>query len=121
MRDQFMTGGWACLTTSTVISIPVYCQFVVQSLPLDDRSVERGFGRTTTFNDWERTAMLEALERYAGMIPRGKRTIVQGSYSQLKEQAIHPPDLGIHDPQQANSNWQCWRVVPTAAWLSSCC
>lgn len=50
-------------------------------LPLDDRSVERGFGRTTTFNDSERTAMLEALERYAGMIPRGKRTIVKGSYS----------------------------------------
>lgn len=71
-------------------------------LPLNDGSVERGFGRTTTFNDSELTAMLEALERYAGMLPRGKRTVVRGSYHQLQDRAIHPPALGIHDPQQAS-------------------
>lgn len=71
-------------------------------LPLDDRMIERGFGRTTTFNDSEKTAMLEALERYAGMKPRGKRTVVRGSYRELKDRAIHPPSLGLHDPKQAN-------------------
>ncbi|ARU62693.1 hypothetical protein CBW65_18200 [Tumebacillus avium] len=70
-------------------------------LPLEtENHTEIGFGRTVTFNDSEFTSILEALERYAGMIPRGRRTMHIGSYSEFRDQAVHPPQLGIHDPEQ---------------------
>jgi len=70
-------------------------------LPLHGEDVtEIGFGRTVTFNDSEMTAILESLERYAGMHPRGKKTSVYGSYNQLKEHAVNPRDIGIHDEKQ---------------------
>ncbi|ASS75448.1 hypothetical protein CIG75_10990 [Tumebacillus algifaecis] len=70
-------------------------------LPLEtENHTEIGFGRTVTFNDSELTSILEALERYAGMIPRGRKTVNFGSYQEFREHAIHPPQLGIHDPAQ---------------------
>ncbi len=70
-------------------------------LPLETEiHTEIGFGRTVTFNDSEFTSILEALERYAGMIPRGRRTVHYGSYREFREHAVHPPELGIHEPEQ---------------------
>lgn len=70
-------------------------------LPLfGEDMTEIGFGRTVTFHDSEMTAMLESLERYAGMHPRGRKTSVYGSYNQWKEQAVNPRDIGIHEEEQ---------------------
>jgi ribosomal protein S12 methylthiotransferase accessory factor len=72
-------------------------------MPLADRkTTEIGYGRTHTFRESELTAMLEGLERYAGMMPRGKRTVHRGSWNRFREHAIHPPQWGIHHPEQRN-------------------
>lgn len=38
----------------------------------------------------EATAILEGLERYCGMSPRGKKTNVHGSFHDLEEHALNP-------------------------------
>ncbi|MDA6963166.1 YcaO-like family protein, partial [Escherichia coli] len=46
------------------------------------------------------TAMLEGLERYCGMEPRGKKTNITGSYNELKSEALNPNLLGLHASTQ---------------------
>ncbi|GGE62208.1 TOMM precursor leader peptide-binding protein [Priestia taiwanensis] len=53
-------------------------------------------GRTTSYAMSELTAILEGLERYCGIEPRGKRTVVHDSYNNVKEHALYPPKVGIH-------------------------
>ncbi|PTL78726.1 TOMM precursor leader peptide-binding protein [Vitiosangium sp. GDMCC 1.1324] len=73
----------------------------VSELPLDFRDQrEPGIGRCNSFAQSEFTALLEALERYAGLRPMGKRTVVRGSYRQLAPQAIDPAELILHAPEQ---------------------
>ncbi|WP_127583092.1 TOMM precursor leader peptide-binding protein [Paenibacillus koleovorans] len=57
-------------------------------------------GRTHNYADSELTAILEGLERYCGLSPRGKRTKVFDSYSNLKEQALNPVLVGFHEQAQ---------------------
>jgi ribosomal protein S12 methylthiotransferase accessory factor len=57
-------------------------------------------GRTHSFADSEMTAILEGLERYCGMSPRGKRTAVHDSYLNLKELALNPVLVGVHGKDQ---------------------
>lgn len=45
-------------------------------------------------------AIAEALERYSSLIPRGKRSVVYGSYRQLQERAIDPEQFGLYSPAQ---------------------
>ncbi|MBY0600185.1 TOMM precursor leader peptide-binding protein [Bacillus bingmayongensis] len=53
-------------------------------------------GRTHSFVTSEATAILEGLERYCGMAPRGKRTNVHGSYRDFEDTAINPLTIGVH-------------------------
>ncbi|MFJ8530218.1 TOMM precursor leader peptide-binding protein [Bacillus sp. NPDC094106] len=53
-------------------------------------------GRTHSFAISEATAILEGLERYCGMAPRGKRTNVHGSYRDFENTAINPLTIGVH-------------------------
>ncbi|TCZ77067.1 TOMM precursor leader peptide-binding protein [Paenibacillus albiflavus] len=53
-----------------------------------------------SYVDSELAGMLEGLERYCGVTPRGKRTIVQGSYSHLKATALDPSMVGLHAKEQ---------------------
>ena len=57
---------------------------------------EGAAGRTNSYAVSELTAILEALERYCGIEPHGKRTMVHDSYNNLKEQALNPLELGVH-------------------------
>jgi ribosomal protein S12 methylthiotransferase accessory factor len=57
-----------------------------------------GYGRAVTFADAERVALLEAVERMAGLGPRGKTTVLQASLAELGEQALDPRRLGGHEP-----------------------
>jgi ribosomal protein S12 methylthiotransferase accessory factor len=48
-------------------------------------------------------SVLEVIERYAGLRPRSKRTMVQASYNQLiqaRELVLDPTTLGLHSPEQ---------------------
>ncbi|MEU6215683.1 TOMM precursor leader peptide-binding protein [Streptomyces sp. NPDC047023] len=66
----------------------------------DGRTVDDGgYGRARTFPDSERIALFEAVERYAGMRPTGRRTDLRASFAELgPERALDPARLGLPDP-----------------------
>ncbi|WP_445269918.1 TOMM precursor leader peptide-binding protein [Streptomyces sp. DSM 41634] len=66
----------------------------------DGRSVDDGgYGRARTFADSERIALFEAVERYAGMRPTGRRTDLLASFAELgPDRALDPGRLGLPDP-----------------------
>lgn len=57
-------------------------------------------GRTNSFAVSELTAILEGLERYCGLEPRGKRTVVHDSFNNLRNQALNPIEVGVHAKEQ---------------------
>ena len=66
----------------------------------DPATVEEGFGRSGKAGDDATIALLEAIERFAGMRPRGQRTTMQGSYNALRDRAIDPQSFILHAPAQ---------------------
>jgi ribosomal protein S12 methylthiotransferase accessory factor len=61
---------------------------------------EGAAGRTHSYAVSELTAILEGLERYCGLEPRGKRTVIHDSFRNLKDQALNPIKLGVHLKEQ---------------------
>ncbi|MEU5806020.1 TOMM precursor leader peptide-binding protein [Streptomyces sp. NPDC047718] len=58
-----------------------------------------GYGRARDFADSERIALFEAVERYAGMRPTGRRTDLRASFAALgPDRALDPERLGLPDP-----------------------
>jgi ribosomal protein S12 methylthiotransferase accessory factor len=57
-------------------------------------------GRTHSYELSELTAILEGLERYCGIEPRGKRTTIYDSYRNLKDKALNPTKVGVHAKEQ---------------------
>lgn len=57
-------------------------------------------GRTHSYAESELTAILEGLERYCGLAPRGKRTVIHDSYRNLEDQALNPVKVGVHAKEQ---------------------
>lgn len=57
-------------------------------------------GRSNSYETSELTAILEGLERYCGIEPRGKRTVVHDSYHHLKDSALNPVSVGVHETAQ---------------------
>ncbi|MGD8189330.1 TOMM precursor leader peptide-binding protein [Brevibacillus ginsengisoli] len=69
------------------------------NLPLF-RGDESTAGRTHCYAVSEATAILEGLERYCGMTPRGKRTVIHDSFRNLADQALDPVKVGLHTKEQ---------------------
>ncbi|MEH7343911.1 TOMM precursor leader peptide-binding protein [Bacillus sp. JJ1532] len=57
-------------------------------------------GRTNSYAVSESTAILEGLERYCGLSPHGKRTVVYDSFQNLKHLALNPFQVGVHTKDQ---------------------
>jgi ribosomal protein S12 methylthiotransferase accessory factor len=57
-------------------------------------------GRTHSYEISELTAILEGLERYCGIEPRGKRTTIHDSYRNLGDIALNPEKVGLHAEEQ---------------------
>jgi ribosomal protein S12 methylthiotransferase accessory factor len=57
-------------------------------------------GRSNSYEMSELTAILEGLERYCGIEPRGKRRVVRDSYRNLKNMALYPASVGFHEKEQ---------------------
>ena len=57
-------------------------------------------GRSNSYEMSELTAILEGLERYCGIEPRGKRKVVRDSYHNLENQALNPTRVGLHEKDQ---------------------
>ncbi|MCX5379706.1 TOMM precursor leader peptide-binding protein [Streptomyces sp. NBC_00091] len=66
----------------------------------DGRAVDDGgYGRARDFADSERTALFEAVERFAGMRPTGRSTGLRASFAALgPDRALDPERLGLPDP-----------------------
>lgn len=56
-----------------------------------------GGGRAWDYRTSEAVAVLEALERYGGCNPGGKRTVVRAALADLTEPALDPRRLGAHE------------------------
>jgi ribosomal protein S12 methylthiotransferase accessory factor len=62
----------------------------------DDRRItEAGWGRADDYRTSDVVALLEALERWGGMQPGGRRTEVYGSYAELSQSALDPRTFGL--------------------------
>ena len=53
-------------------------------------------GRTHSYALSELTAIMEGIERYCGIMARGKRTVIFDSYRNLKVHALNPSEIGLH-------------------------
>ncbi len=60
----------------------------------------RAAGRSQSYLESERTAILEGLERYCGISPRGKRTVICDSFRNLAHQALDPVKVGVYSAEQ---------------------
>ncbi|WP_042461349.1 TOMM precursor leader peptide-binding protein [Neobacillus dielmonensis] len=70
-------------------------------------------GRTNSYEMSELTAILEGLERHCGIEPQGKRKKVRDSYHHLKDIALNPTRVGLHeDEQYAKSDFPFKRFNP---------
>jgi ribosomal protein S12 methylthiotransferase accessory factor len=69
------------------------------NLPMFEQD-EATAGRTHSYAESELTAIMEGLERYCGMGPRGKRTVIRDSYRNLADQALDPVTVGLYAPEQ---------------------
>lgn len=56
-------------------------------------------GRSDSYEISELTAILEGLERYSGIEPRGKRKVVRDSYHNLEDKALNPVRVGLHEKE----------------------
>ncbi|WP_017607924.1 TOMM precursor leader peptide-binding protein [Nocardiopsis xinjiangensis] len=63
-------------------------------------ATESGWGRSHDYRSSEATAVLEAVERWGGLQPGGKRTTVRAAYRDLRGSAIDPRSLGLHTGHQ---------------------
>ncbi|MGH4023800.1 MAG: TOMM precursor leader peptide-binding protein [Pseudonocardiaceae bacterium] len=73
---------------------------------------EPGFGRSRSYRSSKLTALLEALERYGGVEPGGKRTVVRASFADLAGRAIDPRTFGVHpDESYRQPGFPCRRFT----------
>nr|WP_232243121.1 TOMM precursor leader peptide-binding protein [Paenibacillus sp. GSMTC-2017] len=79
------------------------------NLPLLSEDVGAA-GRTHSYAVSELTAIMEGLERYCGLAPRGKRTVVHGSFRDLEDHALDPVTLGVHTKEQYAQPWFPFRT-----------
>jgi ribosomal protein S12 methylthiotransferase accessory factor len=72
---------------------------VTVNLPLFAQD-ELTAGRTHSYKNSELAAIMEGLERYCGMTPRGKRSVIRDSYHHLADQALNPVAVGLYSEEQ---------------------
>ncbi|MGE5830604.1 MAG: TOMM precursor leader peptide-binding protein, partial [Micromonosporaceae bacterium] len=57
-----------------------------------------GYGRGRDYPSSQTAAVVEALERWGGWAPGGKRTVVRARYRSLRDDAVDPVTLGLYPP-----------------------
>ncbi|MFD2445199.1 TOMM precursor leader peptide-binding protein [Bacillus sp. CGMCC 1.16607] len=72
---------------------------VLVNMPLFEGN-EGVAGRSNSYEMSELTAILEGLERYCGIGPRGKRKVVRDRYFNVKDTALNPARVGLHEKEQ---------------------
>ncbi|MFJ3925360.1 TOMM precursor leader peptide-binding protein [Streptomyces sp. NPDC090022] len=83
------------LTRSEDSAFALTTALVTDGRPVDDG----GYGRGTDYEHSARVALFEAVERYAGMRPTGRRTALRASFAELgPDRALDPRRLGLPEP-----------------------
>jgi len=88
------TAALFASTVSHYFEYPYICQEIT------------GSGLANTFRMSHSIAIMEALERTCGFLPRGKRSTIYGSYTQLREHAIDPERFGLFHPEQLQAFYE---------------
>lgn len=65
----------------------------------DGAPAEHGIGRALDFRTARATCVTEALERFGGARPGGKRTVVRAAFREIADRAVDPRTLGLHPPE----------------------
>jgi ribosomal protein S12 methylthiotransferase accessory factor len=60
---------------------------------------EPAIGRARSYHGARTVAVLEGLERYAGLHRGGRLAQVRAAYADVVDRALYPPDLGTHPPE----------------------
>ncbi|VTS29940.1 YcaO-like family protein [Streptococcus pseudoporcinus] len=80
----------------------------VAILPVENGKDESGVGRTDDIADSRAVALFEAIERYAGFMPRGKNTKIIDSYNNLKnnfdDEVIDIKKIILHEDSLSNDS-----------------
>lgn len=79
------------------LSVPVSGQFKVRGKN-GNILTPLWSGRGDTYHESFVLGLMEGLERYAGLIPRGKQANVFESYAQLAPNALDPRECGLYQP-----------------------
>jgi ribosomal protein S12 methylthiotransferase accessory factor len=82
------TVDHASLFSDVLVTLPSFMGSIVTA------------GRSHSYAESGRTAVLEGLERHCGMLPRGKRTVIHDSYRNLADQALDPVKVGVYAAEQ---------------------
>lgn len=98
LADDYLDYKTGFLNTKRVDLLSPYADASV-TLPMFGQD-EATAGRTHSYADSELAAILEGLERYCGMAPRGKRTVIRDSYRNLEDQALDPVTVGLYAKEQ---------------------
>lgn len=73
---------------------------VRMNLPSFTSANEVTAGRSNCYAESELTAVLESLERYCGQVPRGKKSVICGSFNHLADKALDPVKVGLYAKEQ---------------------
>ncbi|SHE49760.1 ribosomal protein S12 methylthiotransferase accessory factor [Seinonella peptonophila] len=98
LANDYLDNRTGCLNGCAKDTTTPFADVVV-NLPLFTVD-EATAGRTLSFADSESAAILEGLERYCGLSPRGKQTAVFDCYHHLQTEALNPFEVGVHSPEQ---------------------
>ncbi|MGZ0049389.1 TOMM precursor leader peptide-binding protein [Brevibacillus gelatini] len=98
LRTEYVDARTGFLNGKMRDLVSVYSDVSV-NLPLFPHD-EATAGRSNSYADSEWTAILEGLERYCGLTPRGKKTVVYDCYANLAEDALDPLTCGVHSREQ---------------------
>lgn len=98
LSKDYLDPRTGLLNGKMVDLVPPFADVSV-NLPLFEGD-EGTAGRTNSYEVSELTAILEGLERYCGLEPRGKRTVVFDSFRNLKHKALNPIKVGVHTKEQ---------------------
>ncbi|MFL6555187.1 MAG: TOMM precursor leader peptide-binding protein, partial [Bacillus sp. (in: firmicutes)] len=98
LAKDYLDHRTGLLNGKMVNLVPPFADVSV-NLPLFEGD-EGTAGRTNSYEISELTAILEGLERYCGLEPRGKRTVVFDSFRNLKNKALNPIKVGVHAKEQ---------------------
>ena len=98
LASDYLDQRMGFLNNKMIDLVPPFADASV-NLPLFNGD-EGAAGRTNSYAISEMTAILEGLERYCGIEPRGKRTMIRDSYRNVKDYALDPKKIGVHSTEQ---------------------